>query len=358
MTKWTIKPSYKHDLACFCNLFTQNNLYISNHPEAYSYFKEKISSHPEFVGLAQGLFAQNIIPSTAITSIFDTTDYDDFNIDRLCSVVDDDNLRQTVLWEYLVGNNLITQEQWDAFQPIFPLLSSMIKYAHHIGFQVYWEEKCRDEILKVCNKFASEAHNYPVIERVNSILDDETRHIHDDITLYLCKFSSPHGTSLKNRAFISDIRWNLTDTVEIALHEMLHPPFSREKIANITMKIKEDSFFKKAKEMQFLSYPTNESFLEENIVEGAHIYLAECIGTRKDGLQYFIDHDGGTHIVSVIVYDALKNGALERFKDIGQVVEGLINDGSLAPGNIFKSYDAIYKKNNMGDKHPFQNYRP
>ncbi len=53
-------------------------------------------------------------------------------------------------------------------------------------------------------------------------------------------------------------------------------------------------------------YATPGLFLEGNIVEGAHVFLAEKLGLEKDPLEYFIKHDQGSHVISVLVYDYLK----------------------------------------------------
>lgn len=140
----------------------------------------------------------------------------------------------------------------------------------------------------------------------------------------------------------------------IAIHELIHPPFERTVIKQMAHTLWQDSFFRKAKNLLPPSsgYRRPEDFLEENLVEGTHLYLSELMGVEKNPLSYLLQHDHGSHVVSVILYDSLKKGYRDKTKSMQETVELLIKDQILQPGLIEKNYYHICRQANLLDAVP------
>jgi len=352
MTLWNISPSYKFELACVCNLFSNQDRYIKAHPEGWEKFKH-LFSNPQYQKLAAMLNEQGFIISSALIAIFDSFDYNGGDIDEICMVTEDQELRATVLRSYFLDNNIISPEQWEQYSPLMPQLTDMARYVHEGGFAQYWQDNCLPEIRIRCQEFMAQAGQYPVIEEVNTLLGPKYALTNEAITLYLCKFSAPHGTSLAVQGFVSDIRWDLETTVAIALHEMMHPPFDRKRIEKIAAELAQDEFVAEARKLLPPSYyPTPRMFVEENIVEGAHIYLAEKLGVEDNPLEYFVKHDSGSHVLSVILYDALKQGIAAAGLSLEEVIDKM-SASTMCPGKIRSAYMAVYEKTGQRDIVPF-----
>ena len=342
MSEWIIKPSYKLDLACFCNLFYKADMVIDKHREAYEIFKDRIDRRNDLVEFSKGMLAEGYMIGVAMASLLDLIDYNGGDIDEICSIMDDESTRP-ILDEFITKSGY-TEELREKVLALLPIMSDMLHYVHSMGFFEYWHDECIGHIKNKCDEFTLLADRYPVVSTVNDILG-----IHGDrkppVTLYVCRFSAPYGIGLTN-AFISDVRWNFEDTVAIALHELIHPPFKRGTIREMADGIWKDDFFRKAKGLLEASsgYGKPEDFLEENLVEGTHIYLSEEMGVEKNPLKYLAEHDSGSHVISAILYDALKKGYGDKAGSIEEVVWKLIEEGPLKPGKIEENYLRIYNE--------------
>lgn len=353
MTQWRILPSYKFDLACICNLFTGQDHYLEAHPQGWERFKH-LFGEPLFRELAAMLNQQGHLISSALIAVFDSYEYNGENIGEICQVAEDPHLRETVLRAYFVDNNVLSPEQWEQYSPMMPRLTAMARHIDQGGFLDYWQQTCLPEIDQRCREFITKAGKYPVIEEVNKLLGPQYAHSDETITLYLCKFAAPHGTSLSRQGFVSDIRWDIELTVAIALHEMLHPPYDRIKLERISEELVKDEFMAQARNLlPPYYYPTARMFVEENIVEGTHIYLAEKLGVEDYPLKYFANHDSGSHVLSVLLYDALKQGIAAGGLNLEQVIDKMIADRQLCPGAIRSAYMKIYETAGLKDIVPF-----
>ena len=352
MSEWIIKPSYKLDLACFCNLFTEDQLMIDRHQDAYGKFIDRMRIRPDFFDFAKSLQQQGILIGGATASLLSLTDEDSFVISRICEILDSVALRPLVL-DYLDENGL-SSEAPKIIETILPVLSDMLHFIHESGFLAYWIDECQPLIQQKCDLFSKQAAAYPVVSKVNQLLGFKSVNA-DQVSLFLCSLSAPYGIGLKN-AFISDIRWQFKITAAVAVHELIHPPFSRLRIKEITEILWEDDFLKEAKSRLPVSsgYHLPEQFVEENLVEGTHIFLSEEMGIEENPLKYLIEHDHASHVLSVILYDALKQGYRDRTATIEETINLLMSEGKLIPGHIRNSYMSIYKKAGLQDMVPFQ----
>ncbi len=353
-TEWQIRPSYKFDLASICNLFTGRENYKKLHKEGWEKFQNLFTESKEHIKVAEMLNKQGFLVSSALIAIFDSYEYNGQDIQEICRIAEESELRETVLRSYFVDNKILSPEQWKEYSPILPELTSMARYVHQAGFKEYWLEHCQPEIEQRCEEYLSEARKYPILQAVNRLLGEKYARNGEHIFLYPCKFAAPYGSSLAHQGFVSDIRWGMETTVAIALHELMHPPFSRDKLKRIAEELIEDDLVIEARELlPPYYYPTPVFFIEENIVEGAHIYLAEKMGVEKNPLEYFLKHDKGSHVLSVIIYEALKGGMADEGHTIEEVVEDLMAKGVLQPGAIKDRYCQIYEKAGLLDKVPF-----
>ncbi|MBN2557755.1 MAG: hypothetical protein JXB33_03255 [Clostridia bacterium] len=66
-----------------------------------------------------------------------------------------------------------------------------------------------------------------------------------------------------------------------------------------------------------------------------------------------VGHDSGSHVVSAIIYDALKRGYRNKCGSVEEIVWKLMDEGPLKPGSIKKSYLKIYKEAGLLDICPF-----
>lgn len=338
MTQWTIQPSYKYDLACFCNLFSGEPTYVERHAAAYERFTNRFD--PAVAAFAGQLLSAGVIPGAGLAYLLSHHGYDGFDIEAILSPLDDD-----AVWRDFPDHARFA-----------PQLKEMLRHAHDLGLADYWRAECLPGLEARCREFAAEASRFPVIEAANELLGQRHAVTGDGITLYVAQFAAPHGIRLKGLSFVADRRWKLAIQVDIALHELLHPPFDRERLKELADRLKDDEFLQEAKERlpTTSGYAEMSGFLEENIVEGAHIWLAERMGVVEDPLKYFIEHDAGTHVLSVIVYDRLRSGIRDTTASLEEAIFAMVEDGTLASGKLRRRYLAIYERAGKSGQHPYR----
>jgi len=355
LTDWLIEPSYKFDLACFCNLFSDREQYRKAHPEGWKLFADLFREKQEFLELAHALNNQGFLVSSALIAIFDSNDYKGMDIDKICEVAEKPELRENKLRPYFLNYQILDAKQWEQYSPLMEQLTALARHIHGGGFPVYWQESCLTEIENRCDEFRREVVKYPVLEEVNALLGEEYARKKSTISLYPGKFAAPFGTSLAGQGFVSDIRWKLEQTIAVAIHEMLHPPFDREELNRIGERLVGDDLVREARELlPPYYYATPGLFLEENVVEGAQVFLAEKLGLEKDPLKYFIEHDQGSHVISVLVYDYLKRPRAGEKSSLEQIILDMVEQKILFPGNIKKNYLVVYEKAGKLGQVPFK----
>ena len=300
------------------------------------------------------MWAGGFDPRIVLVSAFDLVDYDGFEVEKLCTILDDEEKKKRFHDYYVVEEQLISEEVWESLDSLLPSLSEMAKYVHKNGFLSYWQKECEPELDKRRKELQEQVSKYDVVGEVNKLLGPDHRRLSSDkVTLYLSKFSAPFGTKLYDQSFLADARWGVEEIVPIALHELIHPPFSRSKIGDIADYLKEDDLFKEAFDGQSneTTYNTHLRFLEEHLTEGAHVYIADKFGLIESPLEYFVKHDNGSHVVSVLVYDYLKNGGMRDVDSFEEAVDNMIEEGLLQSGNLYKEYRRIYDE--TGIEGPF-----
>ena len=344
---WKVTYSYKYDLASFCNLFSKSENLIDLHKEGYDRFEDIIDARPDLIELAKQMVESGFDPRVVLVSAFDLVDHDGFDVEKLCSIIDDPEKKKRFHEYYVVEEQVISEEVWKSLDSLLPSLSDMAKYIHNNGFLSYWKEECEPELDKRRKELQEQVSKYDVVGEVNKLLGPDHRRLSSDkITLYLSKFSAPFGTKLYDQSFLADARWGVEEIVPVALHEMIHPPFSRKKIDEMAEHLKDDDLFKEAYDGQSKdsTYNTHLRFLEEHLTEGAHVYLADKFGLIKSPLEYFVKHDDGSHVVSVLVYDHLKNGGMSNVDSFEEAVGNMMEEGVLQPGNLRDEYLLIYEE--------------
>lgn len=348
--QWNITYSYKYDLASFCNLFSRSEDLISLHEEGYDEFKDAIEGRPDLVELAQDMQRGGFDPRIVLVSAFDLVEYQGYDIEELVTVLEDKQKSRRLFDHYVIEEELVTEDIWrEGIEPLLPRLAEMAKHVHENGFLTYWKENCKPKLHERSSELGAEASEYHVISEINSLLGPRYHLPLDHVTLQLSHFSAPFGTKLRGQSFLTDARWDLDDIISIALHEMIHPPFSRDKIDELAKFLWEDDLIQEAYEKQpeGSSYNTPLRFLEEHLTEGAHVFLGEKLGVIDSPLEYFVKHDQGSHVVSVIIYDHLKKKDVDEHASFEETIHEMKEKRILYPGELRKEYRRIYDESGV-----------
>jgi len=342
MSNWVIKPSYKFDLASISNFLSEDPIYYERHPEAYAFFRHKLEGLDS--NLREGakeLYHSGVLLGPGISNLLSVNEYNGEDIDAIVGCLDDKRLKDVPSFADYLG--------------YLPFVKAIILALHSMGVLEYWREHCKRGLEAQCRELSLGAARYAVIDEVSAFLGPQHMITATDIKLYLCHFSAPHGVSVYGSALLSDVRWPLQLQVPIAIHEQMHPPFSRERIEELSDLLWQDDFLREAKGRLPISsgYSQPSSFVEENLVEAAHVYLSHKLGLIPDPWQYFVDHDYASHVLSAIVFYYLQKGWRKQNASYEATINQLVNEGVLQPGQLRCKYLSIYDEVGKSVAHPY-----
>ena len=339
---WVIEPSYKFDLASFSNFLSDDPIYAQRHPDAYKLFLKRLPGVSQEVRqVAKELYNSGVLLGPGLANFLSVDDYNGQDIGRILACLDHPGLKAV--------------PEYSPYLQFIPMVKSILSELHAMGLLEYWTKNCQPELTKKCAELTSSASCYPVIDQVSAFLGEQYTVKATSIKLFLCHFSAPHGVSIFDSALLSDVRWPLETQVPIVIHEMMHPPFAREAILKLTDLLSEDEFLLEAKQRlpKSSGYKELSSFVEENLVEAGHVYLAHQMGLIPDPLQYFVEHDHATHVLSAIVYNCLCAGWRTKATSYEGMVQRLVEEGIIAPGKLRDQYLEIYKLAGKEQHHPY-----
>ncbi len=328
-----VRRSYNLDLLNFFNILTGEKFYCDRHPGMYELFGESLSidskSRIKEAVQINGSAMLGPLFSLVISAV---PNFEKRNIIRMF----EDPVQ---LEYYLKQYPYYDQALWSERAPIFDMLIPVIHELQENGFKSYWQREKLPKIKKVQRQLRTFAQTFQLDKEIEAMLGKGQAP--ENITVYLCAFAAPHGIKICGPKYISDITFSLESTLGIAVHEIFHPPYDIKHLEAELQKLGEDPLLQhafKTKDPKY-GYATMTGFIEENVVEAMAISICHKIGLEDDPLGYFEKHDEGSHMLSVVLFDAFS----KHPKSIEQPFEDYFRDllDLLPVGSLDREYEAI-----------------
>jgi hypothetical protein len=326
-----LRHSYLLDQANFLNALTGDEFYRSRHPEAHERWAGQLSLSAA-ASLAEAV-RQNgsAMLGPALAYVLSTVP--GFEAADLADLLARPGLTLASL------GALPQAHQADARQIIdlFPLLLPAVRELESLGFRRYWEAERApliDASGRTLEQFLAGLRldlGAAVTQMLGRAQEDGRA---EPIELFLATFASPHGMKLCGPRYVSDVRFKPEATVRIAIHEMFHPPYVLAEVCDAASALIADPLFQGAfagKDPRF-GYETEDGFLEENVVEAMELHVSRGAGLIADPIGYLLDHDGGSHKLSVVLlkyFALLPKVAGEPFGDYFRRLTSLMPVGNL-----------------------------
>jgi hypothetical protein len=210
------------------------------------------------------------------------------------------------------------------------------------GFPAYWTAHALPAIEASIASQAAAARRFDVIGADEEILG--RRLDTDRITVEVLAYVRPHGIRITGWRFLSDAQVPVRITVKTALHELLHPPFTRAgagagPIDALLTRIERDPLFVRLVHDHdpAFGYTTPAGLLEEDCVTAVDVYNAHRLGLLPDVAGYFARHDDGIHVVAFLLYRLLEreHRAGETYPDLLLRLE---REHKLRPGALAEQF--------------------
>ena len=158
------------------------------------------------------------------------------------------------------------------------------------------------------------------------------------INIVLLYFSKPHGVRVQGQRFLQAVDYNLTTTLRIAAHELLHPPFDMEgPVAKAAMAaLAKDPLITRIVRDHDprWGYTTLEGYLNEDVTQALDQMISEALGFARNPADRWHRADDGMHVLAAGLYALLRQ---DRWHETGGSIEQWLDkatrQGRLAPAD-------------------------
>jgi hypothetical protein len=211
------------DTLCFFDVLTGDEFYTSRHEDAYALWRLRLPDAQGQVARAAEAFGSTMLGPHLTLVISAMPDFDELPLSRLLDDTDE-------LEEWYRASSYYDVAVWPSTVALCNALLPVVGALEEAGFRRYWSE----ERLPLVEESARRLHEIDREVDLNGLIASMLGIAEVDeelIRLYLCSFAAPHGIRISGRAYISDVRFSPETTLRIAIHEMFHPPFRRDKTA-------------------------------------------------------------------------------------------------------------------------------
>lgn len=317
--RFEVKYSYNLDILNFMNVLTGDVFYTEIHDEAYRNFAQRISeSARNQINEAVKSHGSSML-GPFLTLVLSSIE--GFEQKDLLKILGDGSQ----LHDSFSVQPYYNAEKWPTHENTLSLLLPVVKELEESGFREYWLSERFPLINEKITEIQQFAKEYHFQEELQFMLGPGS--LFDSISLYLCSFASPHGIKLCGPRYISDVSFPTRFTLAISIHEMFHPPYDANKIKELINFIGGDQLIKHAfiNQNPNHGYSTMEGFIEENVVEAMALHVCGKIGLEDDPFGYLEKHDGGSHVLSVILLEYFKKYPKDKDQTFQEYFEFIIS---------------------------------
>jgi hypothetical protein len=298
--EFVVTSSSNLDIINLLNVLTGDELYTSRHAEAYDHFAPRLSAESrKRIDQAVELNGGPMLSPLVTLYISAVPGFERLPLVALMQ----DGAR---LSKHFAQTPYYDADELENQISIVAVLAPVVDELLALGFRQYWEQKhARRALWKRRDAIREFATRYQLSESVATLLGSDPV---ERLTLYLCAFIAPHGVKLVGPRYMNDVRYDNDIMLGTAIHELFHPPYSYECIKPHIDRLAEDPLIQHAFSMLDPRYGYNSmsGFIEEMVVEAMGIHTCWKLGLEPEPLKYFAEHDGGTHKLSPILFEAFE----------------------------------------------------
>jgi hypothetical protein len=335
-TIWEIKTSDKFEALCFLNALTGDPFYVPHYQRDFDHFSELFT--PKVSRSLRTLFTvkkySGVVLSAFLSSLFSVENSE--SLSGLLESIDESEKLFRIHRDYGIFD-WKARLLFDGF--LKRNLKVVVQFLIDNDFESYL-----DRNRAVVNYRKSQLTKYLNDKDIVTLIET---HVgvplaSNRITLFLVYFTDPHGISLFETNFISSPRYGDDIILRNAIHEMLHPivDMSDPVLKNAVRVWKRDPFVMERfrNHDRSFGYNTFDGYVEENIVRALELYLSEKAGVSIDTVDYFLNADGGMHVLAGALYTELKE---QNFGSTGETLIQFISriiEVELRAGEVEQAY--------------------
>jgi hypothetical protein len=297
-TNWTFLTSIKYDAFCLINTLMGEEFYVNYYPKIFKHYDSLFtpSVRKSLNNLKEYKNKRGIILSAFLSNSF-------YQLPDSSLQIIVDNLRDKSKMRLILNT-----PNYSVYADIRNDLINVFEFLITNNFEKNYN---RDIILQINKKISS---LQPVAQKFNIVNTiEKTVGIPlsgDTVKFYLMRYSSPHGISINNNTFLSEVSYDFNNTMKVAIHEMMHPYFNEfpDDIKKAIKSLKKDSFIYNS----FLNHDKNfgynefEAYIAEACVRALEQNISKQLGLGNGENEHWKTEDKGMHVFGAILIQEMK----------------------------------------------------
>ena len=319
---WVIRPSLWFDSVCLIPLLAGLPFYTSHHEHDARWWRERFASAAgrearEAVSVLRREVAERAAkPLPAFLSLWTSPAAGSPGIATECL----DGLVAAVADpELLAAGMRETSPHWNEdddklFRSTRLALLAVLEGMRAAGLAQWWAEHAEGHLRRRGGELRESFAGYdlvPLVERHTGTAFDARA-----VELCVLRWAAPHGIRITGTRFLTDVRYNPDTVLNIAVHELLHPPWPKgHPVKGRLDALAADPFLaaRFAERDSAAGYNSWASYAEENAAQALDQFLNTQLGrnTRGDPVSRWTAADGGMHVLALLLYDTLRRGGFD-----------------------------------------------
>jgi len=320
--RWVIHPSLWFDALCLIPLLAGLPFYTSRHEQDARWWQERFAlvagqqARDGVSVLREEVADRAVKPLPAFLALWTSpaagpSDQAAECLDGLVAAVADPE----VLVSAMRGSSPHWNEADDRlFRSVCPALLAVLEGLRAAGLAQWWAEHAADDLSRRCKDLRQSFAGYdlvPLVEQHTGVSFDTRA-----VELCVLRWAAPHGIRVTGTRFLTDIRYDADVVLNIAVHELLHPPWPKGHPVKARLDaLAADPFLaaRFAGRDPAAGYNTWASYAEEDAAQALDQFLNTQLGrnTRGGPVTRWTTADGGLHVLALLLHDILQRGGFD-----------------------------------------------
>ena len=337
LTKWDVSASEAFDAIAFIGALSGGKLYLDYYAKEASDFGSRLPAavRDDLAALQEeadssefGLLWPNLASMLSGAGIS--------NIESVITALADPETR---IRPPLQASEYWDEKDWTWFAASARRFRAIFSAMRDADFSGYRRKLLGSQLEARAIELAHGLADYDVVRWQQKL---SGRTFDPTINIVLLYFSKPHGVRMQGQRFLQAADYNLTTTLRIAAHELLHPPFDLEgPVAKAAMVVleKDDLITRIVRDHDpRWGYTTLEGYLNEDVCQALDQMISEALGFARNPADRWNKADDGMHVLAAGLYALLRQ---DRWQETGGSIERwldrAIKGGRLAPATLHRA---------------------
>lgn len=350
-----IRPSLWFDAVCLIPLLADLPFYTSRHEQDARWWQERFSSTAwqrarDGVAVLRREVAERAAkPLPAFLTLWTSPaagpdERAEESLDGLIAAVADPDLLAVAMRERSAH---WTEADDRLFRSVRPALLAVLEGLRAADLAAWWTEHAEDDLSRRCAELREAYAPYdlvPLVEQHTAISFDARA-----VELCVLRWAAPHGIRVTGTRFLTDIRYRTDQILNIAVHELLHPPWPNgHPVRDRLDALAGDPFLaaRFAGRDPAAGYNSWSGYAEEDAAQALDQVLNEKLGrnTRSDPVTRWTTADGGMHVLALLLYDTLRRAGFDPATgSYADFLAGALSDAKMWPPDLEARYLELTK---------------